>query len=74
MKSPKTQEGAVSITEIELTRMQFHVVGESPLVPHAVSLKARQQLIEPPGKKNEAEKATTKKHEPFDEYREAAKD
>lgn len=72
MKKAATTEGALSITEIELTQVQFYVLGDTPLVPHAVSHKSKGALLWPSGKKNEAEKASSMKHEPFDEFREAA--
>jgi hypothetical protein len=35
----------VSIAEIHMTRMTFNIVGTSPLVPHAVSAKAKGSLL-----------------------------
>jgi len=68
----KNQETTITITEIEMTSMDFCLVGTSPLVPHAVSAKAAGALLDPPGRKNAAERASSKKHEPFDEFRDAA--
>jgi hypothetical protein len=67
---PKTeiQSEPVTIQEIKLTTMRFNIVGTSPLVPHAVSAKAKGSLLFPAPKKNAAEKATTMKHEPYEEF------
>ena len=63
---------AVTIHEIHLTSMRFCIVGTSPLVPHAVSFKAAGMLLFPAPKKNAAEKASSMKHEPYEEFRDAA--
>lgn len=73
MKKPtKTTDEPINITEIELTQAALYLVGETPLVLHSMSLKSRQMLIDPPPKKNAAERASTQKHEPFEEFRDAA--
>jgi hypothetical protein len=68
----KNQESELTIVGIDMTSMDFHLVGTSPLVPHAVSAKAAGELIWPKGRKSAADKASTMKHEPFDEFRDAA--
>ena len=65
-------ESQVHITEIQLTSLECYVVGVSPLVPHAVSFKSRGSLLFPSGRKTVAEKATSMKHDPFNEFRDAA--
>lgn len=72
MAKIKTEESEVHITEIELTVMEYYLVGVSPLVPHAVSFKGSQQLLFPSKKKNQAEKDSSMKHQPFEEFRDAA--
>lgn len=71
MKKPD-QETEVTVNEIQMTRMEFCVVGLSPLVPHAMSFKAKGQLIFPSKKKNQAEKDSSFKHDPYQEMRDAA--
>lgn len=69
----KTEEtNDIIVSEIRMTEMRFNLVGLSPLVPHAVSFKAQGQLLFPAPKKNAAAKATSMKHEPFEEFRDAA--
>lgn len=72
MKKSEVTETEVAISKIAMAEMRFFLVGTSPLVPHAMSAKAAGTLIFPAPKKNAAEKATTMKHEPFSEFREAA--
>lgn len=72
MKGKPEVESQVSITEIQLTQVSFNLVGVSPLVPHAVSFKNKGQLLFPSGRKTTAEKATSMKHDPFNEFRDAA--
>src|SRR5215471_13285105 len=62
----------IAIQEIEMSLARVNVLGKSPLVIHAVSAKNKGALLFPPPKKNAAEKASTMKHEPFEEFREAA--
>lgn len=59
------------VTEIQQSQIVFNLVGTTPLMPHSASEHARAQLLNP-YKKNAAEKASSMKHEPFDEYRDAA--
>ena len=71
MKKHDTSGEPVTITEIHMSHMRFNIVGTSPLVPHAVSAKGAGSLLFPAPKKNAAEKATSMKHEPYEEYRDA---
>lgn len=73
MKPTKNDIGeTVTVAEIHMTSMRFNIVGTSPLVPHAVSAKAAGSLLFPAPKKNTAEKATSMKHEPYEEFVDAA--
>jgi hypothetical protein len=69
----KTAENdTITIVEIKLRTVRVNIVGTSPLVPHAMSFKAQQSLLYPSMRKNATERATSMKHEPFEEYRNAA--
>ncbi len=63
---------SITITKIAMNESRINIIGTSPLVPHAVSAKAKGSLLFPAPKKNAAERATSMKHEPLEEYREAA--
>lgn len=56
---------------IEQGRAHFCVLGSSPLLLNRMSEKAKRQLLYPSGRKNAVEKATTLKHDPFEEFQAA---
>lgn len=73
MKKDNTAEKLVAaVQEIQLSNMHYNIIGTSPLVPHAMSFKAAGSLLFPAPKKNAAEKATSMKHEPYEEFLDAA--
>lgn len=72
LKKAKTEFGeSVTIAEIHMTTMRFNIVGTAPFVPHAVSAKSKGSLLFPSPKKNAAEKASSMKHEPYEEFNDA---
>lgn len=62
----------LSVLTVNTGAVTFRVLGTSPLVMNRMSEKAKRQLLLPPQKKNAAERATTLKHEPLEEFRGAA--
>jgi len=70
-KAPKAapKELEATILEVKRARLTMYVVGETPLIVHAMSAKAKEELLFPGRKKNNAEKLTTLKHDPIEEYR-----
>lgn len=70
-KTTTVKDDSITVSEIRMTTMKFNLVGVSPLMPHSPSAHAKGQLLFPAPKKNAAERATSMKHEPFDEFREA---
>lgn len=67
-----SDEGLVAaISEITISKVSFFIVRTSPLVLHAMSAKGAQDLLFP-YKKNATERATTLKHNPLQEFRDAA--
>lgn len=62
-------EAAVEITELHTRKLTFHLVGETPLIMNRFSEKARQEMLMPSAKKNRAERATSLKHDPIQEFR-----
>lgn len=59
----------ISVMEVTRGRIEFLVLGNSPLICNAMSAKARQQLLMPPPRKNAAERAASLKHNPLEEFR-----
>jgi len=62
--------GGGVIIPLHIEVMPVNIIGESPLIMHRFSFKARQQLLLPPQKMNAAAKAANIKHNPLQEYRE----
>ena len=65
------EDAEVSIMEIKMSRMQFHVLGTTPIILNRLSEKAKHALLFPSEKKNAAERAGTMKHDPLQEYRDS---
>lgn len=68
----KDEDSTVDIVQVNVGRIDCYIIGQTPLLLHAVGFKARGQLLFPSPKKTATEKATTMKHEPYEEYRAAA--
>jgi hypothetical protein len=60
------------VIQVTTTDIDFCVLGTSPLVLNRMSEKAKHELLMPKGRKNAAERATSLKHVPIDEYRASA--
>lgn len=71
-KTEKTSVKQVEATilEVKRERLTVYVVGETPVISHAMGAKAKRQILLPGRQKNRAEKETTLKHNPLEEYRE----
>lgn len=65
----KSDEKAVEIMEIRKGRMDVAILGVTPLITEAMSVKVKTGLLCPQGKKTAAEKASNLKHKPIDEFR-----
>jgi len=71
-KAPKEQALMIDIVEIQRDSITVMIVGRTPLVLHRFSDKARQELLMPSRRKNDADKLITQKHQPYEECRAAA--
>lgn len=67
----QTKEIEVSIVELYQGEVKFKLKGTSPLIYHRMSEKVKQELLFPKGRKTAAEKATSLKHNPLEEYRDS---
>ena len=65
----KNQTSEISTIEIKMERVQYCVLGSTPIILNRLAEKARHQLLLPSGRKTVAEKATSLKHNPFEEFR-----
>jgi len=62
---------AVTILEVNKGRMEFCILGLSPLICNRMSEKAMRELLAPRGRKTTAEKAASMKHDPIQEFRDS---
>src|SRR5574337_511428 len=65
----KQTESEVEIVEMNVAKMRVHLLGITPLVCNAMSAKVMQGLLCPGQKKNQAERNSTLKHNPIEEFR-----
>jgi hypothetical protein len=68
----KSVESEIKIAEIKQASATFCILGNSPLIMERMSEKAKGELLLPKGKKTAADKATSLKHNPLQEYRDSA--
>lgn len=70
MAGKKTEAaGEVYIAQVNRETADFCILGTAPLICNRMSQKARQELLLPKGKKTAAEKASSLKHNPLEEFR-----
>jgi len=65
------QEASIEVVEISTNRVDFCILGRTPLILNRMSEKAKYELLFPKGRKTAAQKATSLKHEPLKEFRSA---
>lgn len=58
----------ITTVEIRMERVEYCVLGKTPIILNRLSEKGRRQLLLPSSRKNSAEKASTLKHNPFEEF------
>jgi len=68
MATRKTTDVSIEVQELRRETFEVVILGESPLIMNAMSAKAMQQLLLPPGRKTGADKASTLKHQPYAEF------
>jgi hypothetical protein len=65
----KNTSSEISTIEIKMERITYCVLGTTPIILNRLAEKARHQLLLPAGRKTSAEKASSLKHNPFEEFR-----
>jgi len=66
---PKVNDDIIDIIEVTRSRIEFCVLGRTPLVCNRMSQKTWQQLVAPSPRKTISERNLTMKHNPLAEYR-----
>lgn len=64
----KNDSVAIDIPALKKDHMTFAVIGTTPIILARMSEKARHELLLPRGRKTAADKATSLKHNPLEEY------
>lgn len=67
-----TRDEQIIVTEVEEGSINVVLVGKTPLVLNRMSEKAKRTILLPPNRKTAADKASTLKHNPMEEYRASA--
>lgn len=67
----KSKDIAIEVMQIDKGSISFLIKGTSPLIFHRMSEKVKQELLFPKGRKTAADKATSIKHNPIEEYRDS---
>jgi hypothetical protein len=67
----KDVTGEVSVMTVERGKATFHILGTAPMLHNCMSQKAMQELLLPTGRKTEADKKTSLKHQPLSEFRDS---
>lgn len=68
-RATKTEAGALDIARIETTTLSFAILGKRPIILNRLSEKTRHELLAPTGRKTSAQKQSSLKHDPFQEFR-----
>jgi hypothetical protein len=63
------KETTIDILKLEEGRLDFCVLGTTPIILNRMSEKARRELLLPRGRKTAADKAASLKHDPLAEFR-----
>jgi hypothetical protein len=59
----------IEVPETVIGQVQIGIIGITPLLHNRMAEKARHELLLPKGRKNAAERASTLKHDPVEEFR-----
>jgi hypothetical protein len=65
----KTTKKAVDLTVVEKGEFEACLLGSAPIWLHSLNSKTKKELLFPPGTKSKAQKQSTLKHDPLEEYR-----
>jgi len=68
-KKTTKQEQAIEVVKIDYRTIDVCILGKSPIILNRMSEKAKRELLMPKGRKSAADKASTLKHNPLEEYR-----
>jgi len=64
----KEKQEVVQLESLEVSSLTVTLIGRSPFICNSMSLKVKKNLLCPPPKMNQVEKAVNIKHDPYQEY------
>lgn len=70
-KAAAASNSEISIMEVQVGRMDFCILGTTPLICNRMSQKVWFELLAPKGRKTAVEKASSMKHDPLQEFRDS---
>lgn len=65
----KAQSTEIQVVKMDTGMVHFHVVGTTPVILNRMTEKGMRELLLPKGRKTAADKATSLKHDPMQEFR-----
>ena len=69
MPVTKAVDTSIKVDPIQTEVLQIHVVGTTPIIMNRLAEKAKHELLLPAGRKTTADRASSLKHNPLEEYR-----
>lgn len=60
---------SIDVVEFDVGKVDFCIIGRTPIILNRMSEKAKHELLMPKGRKTAADKARSLKHNPFEEFR-----
>lgn len=72
MALKKEKETEISVLDVKRGRLTVYVIGQTPLILHKMSAKAKHELLYPKGRKTTGDRATNLKHDPIVEFNDSA--
>ena len=65
------KEATLEVQEMSTNRVEFCILGRTPIILNRMSEKAKYELLFPKGRKTAAQKANSLKHNPYQEFRDS---
>lgn len=66
---PKANEATVEVVSVDQVTVDICILGKSPIIANRLSEKAKRELLMPSGRKTQAERSSSLKHDPVAEFR-----
>jgi hypothetical protein len=67
----REKDVSINVVEVTTSKLSFNVLGTTPLIMNRMSEKTWRELLMPKPKKNAAEKASSMKHNPIQEFKDS---